>query len=167
MPFSRMVLVRQEFPDRRLADIPGEVRAEMRKSGFAGRLKPGSRVAVGVGSRGINNSATIVRAVVDYWNAEGMRPFVFPAMGSHGAATPEGQASVLAHYGVTETAMGCPVVSRLDVVSLGKTPEGDRGFRGRARFEKRRALAVGRVKLHTDFSGEIESGLMKMAAIGI
>jgi hypothetical protein len=120
-----------------------------------------------VGSRGIRNIATIVRAVVDYWNAAGARPFIFPAMGSHGAATAEGQAGVLAHYGITESSMGCPLVSQLEVVSLGKTPQGIEAFMDRAAWESDAVMLAGRVKWHTDFAGEIESGLMKMAAIGI
>ena len=107
--FPRMMLVRQNYPDRRIPDVAGEVRRQLAASPFASRLKPGARVAIGVGSRGISNIATIVRAAVDYWNRHGMRPFIIPAMGSHGAATAEGQASVLAHYGIDERTMGCPV----------------------------------------------------------
>src|SRR6266567_5681799 len=108
MQFPRIFAVRQNFPDHRIADVAGEVRKQLSASPFASRLKPGSRVAIGVGSRGITNIATIVRAVVDYWKSAGMRPFIFPAMGSHGAATAEGQADVLAHYGIIEETMGCP-----------------------------------------------------------
>src|SRR5579872_7193120 len=101
MPFPRLLLVRQNLPDRRIPDPAAEVRAQLQSSNFAQRLKPGSRVAIGVGSRGIHNIAVIVRAVVAYWKDQGMRPFLFPAMGSHGAATAAGQADVLAHYGIT------------------------------------------------------------------
>ena len=167
MPFSKMLLVRQHFPDRRVEDIPGTVRRELHEAGFAARLKPGARVAVGAGSRGIANIAAIVRAVVDYWKDAGMRPFLFPAMGSHGAATAEGQADVLAHYGIHAAAMGCPVLSSLDVVPLGRTPEGIETFMDRNAFESDGAMLVGRVKWHTDFSGQIESGLYKMMAIGL
>ncbi|MDQ2901234.1 MAG: hypothetical protein M3Y07_15760, partial [Acidobacteriota bacterium] len=94
MQFPRMLLVRQNFPDRSIGDIPGTVAKELSTAAFAARLKPGSRVAIGVGSRGISNIATIVRSVVEYWKSNGMKPFIFPAMGSHGAATAEGQADV-------------------------------------------------------------------------
>jgi len=167
MPFSKMLLVRQNFPDRRVADIPGTVRHELHQAGFAGRLKPGARVAIGDGSRGIANIATIVRSVVDYWKDAGMRPFLFPAMGSHGAATAEGQADVLAHYGIHEAGMGCPLISSIDVVPLGRTPEGIETFMDRNAFESDGVMLVGRVKWHTDFSGKIESGLYKMMAIGL
>ena len=167
MDFPRLLMVRQKFPDRALRDIPGEVRGQLAGSGFAARLKPGARVAIGVGSRGIHNLATIVRAAVDYWQATGMQPFLFPAMGSHGAGTAEGQAAVLAHYGITEATMGCPVQSQLDVVALGKTPEGIEVFMDKLAFEADGVMLVSRVKWHTDFAGRIESGLNKMMAIGL
>ncbi len=162
-----MLLVRQNFPDRRVADIPGTVTRELAQSNFASKLKPGARLAIGVGSRGIANIATIVRAAVDYWKSQGVQPFLFPAMGSHGAATAEGQADVLAHYGIHEATMGCPVVSQLDVVSLGSTADGIEAFLDREAYQADGILLVGRVKWHTDFAGAIESGLFKMMAIGL
>ena len=162
-----MFVVRQNFPDRRIHDVAGEVKKQLASSPFASRLKPGARVAIGVGSRGIHNIATIAREVVDYWKSQGMQPFIFPAMGSHGAATAEGQADVLAHYGIIEETMGCPVVSSLEVVSVGKTPDGIETFMDRNAFESDGVMLVGRVKWHTDFAGKIESGLFKMMAIGL
>jgi len=167
MQFPRLLLVRQNFPDRRIPDVAGEVYKQLAASGFAARLKPGSRVAIGVGSRGIHNIATIVRNVVGYWKDRGMQPFLFPAMGSHGAASAEGQADVLAHYGITEASMGCPLVSQLEVVSLGKTADGIEAFMDRMAYESAGVMLVGRVKWHTDFAGKIESGLFKMMAIGL
>src|SRR5258706_3979258 len=107
MTLPRLHLVRQKYPDRRIPDVDAEVRRQLSASAFADRVKPGGRVAIGVGSRGIHNIATIVRAAVDYWKERGARPFIFPAMGSHGAATAAGQADVLAHYGVTQASIGC------------------------------------------------------------
>ena len=130
-------------------------------------MKPGSRVAIGVGSRGITNIATIARAVVDFWKSAGMQPFIFPAMGSHGAATAEGQSDVLAHYGIHEATMGCPVVSSLEVVSVGRTAEGLEAFMDRNAHSADGVMMVARVKWHTDFMGGIESGLFKMMAIGL
>jgi len=167
MKFPRLLVVRQKFPDRRIADPSAEVRKQLQASAFAARLKPGSRVAIGVGSRGIHYLAAIVRSVVQYWKDEGMRPFIFPAMGSHGAATAAGQAEVLAHYGVTEAAVGCPIVSQLDVVSLGKTADGIEAFMDKQAYDSDGVMMVGRVKWHTDFAGKIESGLFKMMAIGL
>jgi len=96
-----------------------------------------------------------------------MKPFLFPAMGSHGAATAQGQADVLAHYGITEETMGCPVISQLDVVSLGSTSEGIEAFMDKQAYDSDGVMLVGRVKWHTDFAGKIESGLFKMMAIGL
>jgi hypothetical protein len=167
MQFPRLLAVRQNFPDRRIPDVAAEVRAQLSQSGFAGRLKPGSRVAIGVGSRGIHNIATIARNVVEYWKSQGMSPFIFPAMGSHGAASAAGQADVLAHYGIVEETMGCPIVSQLEVVSLGKTSDGIEAFMDRTAYDSGGVMLVGRVKWHTDFAGKIESGLFKMMAIGL
>src|ERR1022692_967513 len=89
MQFPRFLVVRQKFPDRKIADVAAAVRAELATSGFAGRLKPGARVAIGVGSRGIHNIATIAYNVVQYFQEQGMQPLIFPAMGSHGAARSE------------------------------------------------------------------------------
>jgi hypothetical protein len=162
-----MLLVKQNFPDRRISDIPGTIRRELSEAGFGRRLQPGAGVAIGVGSRGIGNIATIVKSVAGFWKSLGMKPFIFPAMGSHGAATAEGQADVLAHYGIIEETMGCPVRSSLDVISLGRTPEGIEAFLDRHAAQSDGIMLVGRIKQHTDFVGRIESGLFKMMAIGL
>jgi hypothetical protein len=167
MDFPRLLLVRQNFPDRSIREIRPAVLSELVDSPFGARTKPGARVAIGVGSRGISNIATITRAVVDFWKSKGARPFIFPAMGSHGAATAEGQADVLAHYGIIEATMGCPVISSLEVVPVGRTPQGIEAFMDRNAHESDGVMLVGRVKWHTDFAGNIESGLFKMMAIGL
>src|SRR6202050_239256 len=167
MPFPRLLVVRQKFPDRRIPDVAAEVRSQLAASNFASRLKPGARIAIGVGSRGIHNIASIVRSAVQYWKDAGMQPFLFPAMGSHGAASAAGQADVLAHYGIIEETMGCPIVSQLDVVSLGQTSDGIEAFMDKAAYDADGVMLVGRVKWHTDFAGKIESGLFKMMAIGL
>lgn len=162
-----MLTVRQNFPDLRIHDIPAEVERALGQSGFVSRVKPGGRVALGVGSRGIANISTITGSVVRFWKSAGFQPFIFPAMGSHGAATAEGQADVLAHYGIHEATMGCPVLSSIEVVSLGKTAEGIEAFMDRNAFVSDAVMPIGRIKWHTDFAGTIESGLMKMMAIGL
>ena len=128
-----MLPVRQHFPDRSIPDVRAEALRQLSGREFGSRVRAGSRIAIGVGSRGISNIATITRAAVDYWKSQGARPFIFPAMGSHGGATAEGQADVLAHYGIHEATMECPVVSSLDVVSTGRTPEGIETFMDRTR----------------------------------
>jgi len=167
MPFPRMLHVKQNFPDRRMSDIPGTVQKELAEAGFGSGLAPGATVAIGVGSRGISNIATIVKSVVSYWTSKGMKPFIFPAMGSHGAATAEGQADVLAHYGIIQETMGCPIRSSLEVISLGRTPEGIEAFLDKHASQADGVMLVGRVKAHTDFAGKIESGLFKMMGIGL
>ena len=167
MQLPRIIRVKQNFPDRRLKDVSASVQAELKASPFASRIKPGGKVAIGVGSRGITNIATIVKAAVDFWKSAGCQPFIFPAMGSHGAATAEGQADVLAHYGIHEATMGCPIVSQLEVVSLGKDENGIEAFLDKEAFNADGVMLIGRVKWHTDFAGKIESGLFKMMAIGL
>ena len=168
MLFPRLIPVRQHFPDHRIPDVRGAVQGELRSSGFSSRLKP-SR------ARGARRRQPRHREYRDHrrarwWttgNRKAAEPFIFPAMGSHGAATAEGQADVLAHYGIHEATMGCPVVSSLDVVSLGKTPDGIEAFMDRNAFESDGVMLIGRVKWHTDFAGKLESGLFKMMAIGL
>jgi hypothetical protein len=167
MNLPRFVAIEQFFPNRAIANIPQHVRNELSQAGFASRIPKGGRVAIGVGSRGISNIGTIVKSVVEFWKEQGAQPFIFPAMGSHGAATAEGQADVLAHYGIHEATMGAPVISSLDVVPLGRTPEGIETFMDRNAYESDGVFLVPRVKWHTDFSGSIESGLFKMMAIGV
>ena len=152
---SRLVIVRQNFPDLSLGDVRAEAGQQLERSGFAARFRPGARIAIGVGSRGIANIAIIVESAVQYWRAHGMAPFIFPAMGSHGAATPEGQADVLAHFGITEQSMGCPIVSRAEVVSLGQTEDGIEVFMDAAAHAADGVMIVPRVKWHTTFDGRI------------
>lgn len=167
MRVQKLVRIRRNFPDRGLADIAAAVRGEMEAADWAQRVPGGSRIAVGVGSRGIRNIAVIVKAVADYWKSRGVKPFIVPVMGSHGAATAEGQADVLAHYGITEASMGAPVESSLDVVPIGRTGEGIDVSMDRNAFESDGVMLCGRVKWHTDFEGALESGIHKMMAIGL
>ena len=162
-----MLRIEQSFPRHELSDIPAAVAAQLRGAAFAAKAAPGARIAIGVGSRGIRNIDTIARAAVDFWKSRGARPFIFPAMGSHGAATAEGQAEVLAHYGITETRMGCPIVSSLEVAPLTSTPDGIPTYLDRSAYESDGVMLIGRVKWHTDFEGRLESGLFKMMAIGL
>jgi hypothetical protein len=167
MNFPRFVQVHQSFPNRAIADISGYTRHELSQADFASRVPKGARIAIGVGSRGISNIGAIVKSVVAFWKDQGARPFIFPAMGSHGAATAEGQSDLLAHYGIHEATMGAPVISSLDVVPVGKTAEGVQTFMDKSAYEADGVFLVARVKWHTDFAGVLESGLFKMMAIGV
>jgi len=163
MAFPRMVRVRQTFPRSRVADIPRTVAEALAAAGTP--IKRGDTVAVGAGSRGIANIAVIVGAAVRWLLDMGARPFVFPAMGSHGGGTPEGQLSVLEHYGITAATMGCPVRATMEVVQVGEAL-GLPVWVDRYAAEADWIGVVNRIKPHTDFKGSIESGLFKMMTIG-
>ncbi|MBI2218267.1 MAG: [Fe-S]-binding protein [Candidatus Rokubacteria bacterium] len=164
MALPRMVRIRQAFARPRLDDIPRAVRAAIGRASIpVGR---GDTVAVGAGSRGIANIDVIVRATVDHLRDLGARPFIFPAMGSHGGGTAEGQVSVLEHYGITERAMGCPIRATMDVIQVGEAL-GLPVWLDRFAAEADGIALVNRVKPHTDFKGSIESGLFKMMTIGL
>ena len=120
IPLPRMVHVRQKFQMPRLDSVSAAVVAEFRKPEVRNKIKPGMTIAVGVGSRGVNNIAECAKAVIAEIKSLGAEPFVFPAMGSHGGATAEGQKEVLDGYGVTEEFVGCPIRSSMDVVEIGK-----------------------------------------------
>ena len=167
MKFPRFALAEQQFPNRAITNIPEHIQRELSSADFLSRVPKGGRIAIGGGSRGMSNIETIVKSVVEFWKWQGCEPFIFPAMGSHGAATAEGQSDVLAHYGIHEATMGVPVHSSLDVVPLGRTPEGIETFMDKSAFEADAVFLVARVKWHTDFAGKLESGLFKMMAIGL
>lgn len=164
MALPRMLRVRQTFAGPRVADIPRRVAETLAAAGLP--VKRGDTVAVGAGSRGVANIDVILRATVRFLLDLGARPFVFPAMGSHGGGTPEGQLSVLAHYGVTEATLGCPLRATMDVVPVGETL-GMPVWLDRHAAEADWIGVVNRVKPHTDFKGGIESGLFKMMTIGL
>ena len=134
--------------------------------GLCQQIKPGMSVAIAVGSRGIDRIALTVRTLVEQIKALGAEPFVFPAMGSHGGATAAGQARVLETLGVTESLVGCPVRATMEVVTLGRTPGGLPVYLDRFAAGADAIVVVNRVKPHTNFRGPVESGLMKMIAIG-
>jgi len=166
MVFPRMLRVKQRFEGPSLRDIPSAIRETMRPLHLRDKVKPGQTVAVTAGSRGIANIARITRAVVDELKALELKPFIVPTMGSHGGATAEGQRTVLEHYGITEAAMGCPIRSSMEVVQIGEV-KGIPVFCDKNVWGADHIAVVARIKPHTDFTGEIESGLFKMMAIGL
>jgi hypothetical protein len=159
--------VRQQFESHRLDDIPLAVQGALARASLAEKIQPGQRVAISVGSRGINNLSTIVAAVVREIQAIGAEPLIVPAMGSHGGATAEGQTKVLATYGVTESAMGCPVVASMETVLVGTTDDGVDVHFDRVASQADHVVVVNRVKPHTRLAGKFESGLIKMLMIGL
>jgi len=158
--------VRQRFPDDALADVALSATRSLDESGLAERLTGGD-IAIGVGSRGIANLGIIVRAVVDWFRQHGSTPFVFPAMGSHGGATAEGQRDVLAHLGITEVSVGCSIKSTMDTVCVGTLDNGLPVHLDRFAARADGIFMINRIKPHTGFSGQHESGLVKMAVIGM
>jgi hypothetical protein len=157
--------IRQHFPSQKIADLPAAVRREL--AGLDLRVQPGARIAVGIGSRGIANLVTLARELVDFLKAKGARPFVVPAMGSHGGATAEGQADMLAGLGITEAALGVPIVSSMDVSEIPAKGLSHKLFMGRNAFASDGVVLLNRIKPHTDFHGPYESGLVKMSVVGL
>ena len=142
------------------------IRESVREAWEAVELPSGS-VAIGVGSRGVAGIGEIVAALVEVLKEAGAEPFVVPAMGSHGASTAEGQAEVLAHLGVSEESIGCPVRATMEATKIGETPSGVEVFMDRNAYEADSVVVVNRVKPHTAFRGTVESGPTKMLAIGL
>jgi hypothetical protein len=167
MDLPPLAPIRQLVTEPSLADVAGEVRRQWRQSSLARRLRPGARVAVAVGSRGIVHVAAIVRATLDALRELGAAPFVVAAMGSHGGGTPAGQRQLLADYGVSEQALGVPVKTDMTTVQLGTNSWGEPVYWDQNAFEADAVVTVSRVKDHTDFRGRYESGIVKMLAIGL
>jgi hypothetical protein len=167
MDLPDMIRLRQTFDRTRIMDIPGAVQAELKKLALEKRVRPGQRIALTGGSRGIANIALILKSAADYVKSIGGRPFVFPAMGSHGGATAVGQTAMLTHYQVTEAFTGAPVLSSMDAVEISRTQDGVPVFIDKNASEADGIIVVNRIKPHTKFKAPIESGLMKMMAIGM
>ncbi len=167
MPYPRMMRIRQKFAAPRVGNIPAEVEKQLRMLNLRGRVAPGETVAISVGSRGIANIALIVKAIVDHFKGLGAVPFIVPAMGSHGGGTAEGQRAIVEGYGITEEYVGCEIRSSMETMIVDRTPQGIPVHFDRNAYEADHVLVCGRVKPHTGFVGEIESGLHKMMLIGL
>ena len=162
-----MVRVKQKFVAPEVQDVAAAVREQLRRPEIASRVKPGMRIAVGVGSRGVAEIALIVKVVIEELKQLGANPFIVPAMGSHGGATAEGQTRVLADLGVTEASAGCPILSSMEVVGLGAEVNGLEVLMDKNAYQADGIIVINRVKAHNAFSGPIESGLAKMITIGL
>jgi hypothetical protein len=167
MELPQVFPVQQILKQPQVADLRSTIRRQILESRLRQRVKPGSKVAVGVGSRGIGNIATMAGAAVETLRAMDYQPYIVAAMGSHGGATPQGQRELLASYGVTEQAMGVPVRTEMDTVLLGTNSWGEPVYWDRNAFEADAVVTISRVKPHTDFHGPIESGIVKMLVIGL
>jgi hypothetical protein len=162
-----MVRLRQRFDRPRVEDVAAAVRQALHTLDLGRVIRPGQTVALTAGSRGIANIPVVLRAVVRGLRDLGARPFLVPAMGSHGGSTAEGQRQVLESYGITEAFVGAPIRAAMDVVSLGTTAEGFPVVLDRHASEADHVGVVARVKPHTSYHGPIESGLLKMMMIGL
>src|SRR5690349_1595053 len=161
--------VRQSFesPTLPVEQIASTVAAELSRLNLGQTVKPGQSVAITAGSRGVANIALIIKAAVAHFQSLGAKPFIVPAMGSHGGGTPEGQRGLIEGYGVTEEYCGCPIRASMETVVVCRAAEGFPVHFDKHAFGADHVLVVGRVKPHTNFVGDIESGLMKMMLIGL
>ncbi len=167
IPLPRMAYVRQKFEATCLGDIGTTVHAQFQRPEIRAKVRTGQSIAVGCGSRGVANIALIARATVRELLALGAKPFVFPCMGSHGAATAEGQKKVLESYGITETYLDVPINATMDTTIVGQLDDGTPVHMDQYAAAAEGIVVINRIKPHTGFRGPTESGLTKMLAIGI
>lgn len=167
MPYPKIVRLRQQFERPRVESVAGAVRSALERLDLRPTIRPGQSVALTAGSRGIANIPLVLKVVAEHLKGLGARPFLVPAMGSHGGGTAEGQRKVLESYGITEAFVGAPIRASMEVVSLGTTSEGFPVVLDRHAAEADHIGVVARVKPHTGYHGPVESGLMKMMMIGL
>jgi hypothetical protein len=160
-----MMMVRQRFPESPPLDIAATVREELALA--LRELKPGAKVAVAVGSRGVSNLRLIVATALEALKAADARPFIVPAMGSHGGGAPAGQLAILADYGVTQAALDTPLEPAMAVEQVGTTASGFPVLFSAVALRAEAILLINRIKPHTDFSGALGSGLLKMLVVGL
>lgn len=165
--FPLMIKAAQKFENPKIDDLPAAVKAELERLELQEKIRPGDRIAVTAGSRGISQIPLIIRGSIELLLSLGAKPFIVPAMGSHGGATAEGQLAVLERLGITEESAGAPIFSSMEVVQAGMTPSGHPVYMDRYAWEADGVLVINRVKAHTSMVEDIESGLMKMISIGL
>jgi len=162
-----MVRIRQLFPAGRIISVGEELSEGFRNTGLLSTVLPGSRIAVTAGSRGISNIPLIIRTILDELKRAGAEPFVLPAMGSHGGGSEDGQLRILKSLGITERSVNAPIVPCVETVVIGAMADGTPVHFNRAAGDADGVVVVNRVKPHTAFHGEVESGLCKMVAVGL
>ncbi len=167
VPLPRMARIRQTFVAPEVVDLVGALIEELSKPGVTDTIKPGMRIAIGVGSRGVAEIPTLVRVTVEEIKKRGGKPFIVPSMGSHGGATAEGQRDVLANLGVTEASAGCEILASMEVVEVGRLDNGLPVYIDKFAHAADGIVVINRVKPHTCFRGPSESGLVKMITIGL
>ena len=167
VPIPRFVKIKQKFDASCLEDVAAAVRQDLERTEIVERILPGMRIAITAGSRGVANLALVIRETVSFLKKHGAKPFVFPAMGSHGGAVAEGQLAIIHEYGVTEEYVGCPVIATMETVCIGYLDDGRPIHINRLAAEADGIIALNRIKPHTAFRGKFESGVMKMMTIGL
>ncbi|MGN7358076.1 lactate racemase domain-containing protein [Paenibacillus sp. SAF-054] len=167
IPIPKMAKVKVNFDDRQIDDLGSELSAKLREERIRQTIKPGMKIAIAVGSRGLDRIVELTAVTVKALKDAGAEPFIVPSMGSHGGATAEGQREVLAHLGVTEESAGCEIRSSMEVVKLGELPNGLPVYLDQYASEADGIVVINRVKPHTAFRGPVESGIMKMISIGL
>ncbi len=165
----RMFRVRQIFPRNKIEpeEIPGIIKKLLSEEKFSSQIKPGMKIAITAGSRGIANNALTTKCIADFIKSKGAQPFVVPAMGSHGGSTAAGQREILRGYGITEEYLQCPILSSMEVKKIGVNEEGKDVYIDKYAAESDGIVIGCRIKPHTAFRGPYESGIMKMMAIGL
>ena len=166
MNLPKMYRIRQRFADAKVKDIRETVRSELDRLSWSA-IQPGHRVAITAGSRGIANIAEILGAIVEFLKSLDADPFLFPAMGSHGGATDAGQIAMLEQLGVTEASVKVPIISSMETEEIGFSEDSVPVYMDKNALAADHIVVVNRIKSHTKFKAPIESGLMKMMAIGM
>ena len=167
-PLPRVFKIRQKIASPKLTDVEKEMNAQLDRFGLAGKVKPGERIALTAGSRGIRDKAKVLKVIVSRLKALGAKPFIVPCMGSHGGGMAEGQVKMLHHLGITEEFVGAPIVSSMEVKEIGRTSFGTPVLIDKNICEQAdKIIVVNRIKPHTDFDHEVESGISKMIIIGM
>lgn len=163
----RMVKVHQTFELPTLNDVVGELMAKLKEKKALTAIKPGHKVAIAIGSRGITNMPLLVKTVVAEIKKAGGEPFMVPAMGSHGGATNEGQKNMIIGLGYSEEYIGAPIKSTVEPVQIGVSENGFPVYFDKNALEADFTIILNRIKPHPAFRGPVESGLMKMITIGL
>ncbi len=167
MMFPLIRCVHQNIKTPSIADVGSELNGKLYEFGLKNSVKPNDTVAITAGSRGINHLDTILKALVDYLKELKTSPFIIPAMGSHGGGTVEGQLQILNDYGITEENMGCPIKASMDVVEIGESEFGYPVYLDKYAASADKIIVVNKIKSHSKFLGDVESGLSKMSLIGL
>ena len=167
MKLPELYLVKNNIPAPRVGDVKAEILSGLAALGLAEKIRPGDSVAITAGSRGVTDMVLAIKTAVSFFKGLGAKPFVAPSMGSHGGATDQGQADMLAHLGITEKTVGAPIVSSVEVEEIGRTSFDLPVYIGKDFCRADHVAVINRVKPHTSFRGAVESGLCKMMSIGM